>query len=432
MKYFIGIGGIGISALAKFYLEKGEKITGSDAYDSELLETLRRAGANIFIGQKKENLPENCTEVIYTTAAENNPETEEARQRGLKLLTYAEALGELTKNYFTIAVSGTHGKSTTTSMIGLLLIEAGLDPTVIVGTKLKEFDNTNFRAGKSKYMVIEACEHEAAFLNYYPQIGVITNIEADHLDYYKSLDNIKKAFKEFALHIQSDGFLVKERGLDIKANGKEVNFSLEDEEIQKIKQIIQLPGKHIILDALITFKIGQILGIEEDVILKSLSKFKGSWRRFDTSNVGSYIFIDDYAHHPTEINTTLNAVREKYKNEKICCVYEPHQYQRTYNLFDDFIYAFKDNLNEKNIDKLVLLPVYDVVGREGNDKLKEKYNSKVLSEKILDQRCVYLDDYQRITNEIADYDVVIMMGAGTIYAISQKIKKEITGSCELS
>lgn len=432
MKYFIGIGGIGISALAKFYLEKGEKIAGSDAYDSDLIETLRKAGANIFIGQKKENLPEDCTEVIYTTAAKNNPETEEAKKRGLKVLTYAEALGELTKDYFTIAVSGTHGKSTTTSMIGLLLIEAGFDPTVIVGTKLKEFNNTNFRAGKSKYIIIEACEHEAAFLNYYPQIGIITNIESDHLDYYKTFDNIKKAFEEFALHIPSDGFLVQEKGLNIKTNGKTMEFSIEDDEIRKIKEVVQLPGKHILLDALVAYKVGKILGIGEDVILKSLSKFQGSWRRFDISNAGDYIFIDDYGHHPTEINATLNASREKYRGKKICCIYEPHQYQRTFNLFDEFISVFRDNLNNKNIDKLILLPVYDVVGREGDEELKEKYNSKVLSEKIANQKCIFIDDYKRIKDEIIGYDIIIMMGAGTIYGISQKIKQEITGSCNLS
>ncbi|MFA6252452.1 MAG: Mur ligase domain-containing protein [Candidatus Paceibacterota bacterium] len=432
MKYFIGIGGIGISALAKFYLEKGEKIAGSDAYDSELLESLRKAGATILIGQKKENIPNDCTEVIYTTAAKDNPETEEAKKRGLKTITYAQALGELSKNYFTIAISGTHGKSTTTSMIGLLLINAGLDPTVIVGTKLKEFDNTNFRAGKSKYLVIEACEHEEAFLNYFPQIAVITNIEPDHLDYYKTFDNIKKAFREFAMHIPNDGFLIQEKGLDIETKGTRIEYSLADSETSKIKKVLQLPGDHNIMDALATYRVGQILKIEDDIILESLSKYQGSWRRFDISNVKNFIFIDDYAHHPTEIEATLKAAREKYPDKKICCVFEPHQYQRTFSLFDDFISVFKTGLTNKNIDRLILLDVYDVVGREGDSEIKENFNSEKLAEKINNPNCLYLKDKSDIKSNIQEFEIIIMMGAGPIYGISQKLKQKITGACQVS
>lgn len=430
MKYFIGIGGIGISALAKFYLSRGEEIAGSDACDSELLDTLRSSGAKIFIGQKAENIPNNCTEIIHTPAAkDDNPEIIEAKKRGLRILSYPEALGELSKNYYTIAISGTHGKSTTTSMLGLALIEAGLDPTIIVGTKLKEFNNTNFRAGKSKYLVIEACEHEASFLNYYPQIAIITNIEEDHLDYYKTLENIQKAFEEFVSHIPEDGYLVKEERIRLESKGTNISYSITDEEMAKIKPIMQLPGEHNLLNALAVYKTAQILGAKEEDILRSLSKYQGSWRRFDISNIGKFIFIDDYAHHPTEIEATLKSAREKYPDKKICCVYEPHQYQRTQFLFDGFISTFQNNLKNKNLDQLFLIDVYDVVGREGDEEIKKNYNSKILAGKIQNPNCLYLENNQEIKKVINDYDVVIMMGAGTIYNISQKLKLELTGTC---
>ncbi|MDD5639884.1 MAG: Mur ligase domain-containing protein [Candidatus Pacebacteria bacterium] len=430
MRYFIGIGGIGISALAKFYLNKGEKIAGSDTCDSELIETLRKSGANIFIGQKAENIPENCTEIIHTPAAkEDNPEMIEAKKRGLKILSYPQALGELSKSYFTIAIAGTHGKSTTTSMLGLALIEAGFDPTVIVGTKLKEFGNTNFRAGKSKYLIIEACEYDTSFLNYYPQIAIITNIEEDHLDYYKTLENIKKAFAEFVSHIPEDGYLIKKEGIDLKSKGTNANFSIEDTDMQKIKAIMQLPGEHNLLNALAVYKVAQVLKADEKKVLKALSEYQGSWRRFDISHIGQFIFIDDYAHHPTEIEATLTSARKKYPDKKICCIYEPHQYQRTQFLFNGFISVFKNNLENENINQLFLLDVYDVIGREGNEEIKKNCNSEILSEKISNKNCSYLKNNQEIKNLINSYDVIIMMGAGTIYNISQKLKRDILGAC---
>ena len=189
--HFIGIGGIGVSALAQYYLAKGEQVSGSDLASSEITELLKRKGAKIIIDQNAKNITKNIDLVIYSPAVkEDNPELKEAKNLGIKCLSYPEVLGELTKKYFTIAITGTHGKSTTTAMVALLLIKAGFDPTVIVGTKLKEFNNSNFRMGKSKYLIIEACEHEESFLNYWPKAAVITNIEKDHLDYYKNLNNI--------------------------------------------------------------------------------------------------------------------------------------------------------------------------------------------------------------------------------------------------
>ena len=215
--HFIGIGGIGVSALAKYYLEKGHKVSGSDLVSSEIIESLKKRGVKIHIGPHlTRNVLVKIDLVVYSPAVQtNNPELKQARKLGIKCLSYPEALGELTKKHFTIAISGTHGKSTTTCMIGLLLTKAGLDPTVIVGTKIKEFaphqkngGGSNCRVGKSQYLVIEADEHFASFLNYWPKIIVLTNIEADHLDYYKNLGNILKTFKKYIGHLPENGVLV--------------------------------------------------------------------------------------------------------------------------------------------------------------------------------------------------------------------------------
>jgi len=197
--HFIGIGGIGVSALAQYYLAKGHKVSGSDLVSSEITGSLKKSGAKIFIARHlAKNLPDDTDLVIYSPAvSSDNPEIEKAKKSGIKIQSYPEALGELTKKYFTITVSGTHGKSTTCAMIALVLMKAGLDPTVIVGTKLKEFNGSNFRIGKSKYLIIEADEWQASFLNYWPKIIVLTNIEREHLDYYKDLKHILKTYKEY-------------------------------------------------------------------------------------------------------------------------------------------------------------------------------------------------------------------------------------------
>ena len=195
--HFIGIGGIGVSALAQYYLEKAHEISGSDLTASEITEFLKGKGIKIFIRNSTENIKRNFDLVIYSPAVKpDNPELKSYKEKGIKCLSYPEALGELTKEYFTIAVSGSHGKSTTTAMIALILIKAELDPTVIVGTKLKEFGNSNFKMGNGKCLVIEACEYDSSFLRYQPEIIVITNIDKEHLDYFKTFANVKKAFKK--------------------------------------------------------------------------------------------------------------------------------------------------------------------------------------------------------------------------------------------
>lgn len=428
--YFIGIGGIGVSSLAQYYLAKENQIFGSDAYDSEIIQMLREKGAQIVVGQQKqENIKDQYDLVVYSPAVkETNPELAEAKAKGLKCLSYPEALGELTKEYFTIAITGTHGKSTTTAMIALILTKAGLDPTVIVGTKLKEFNNSNFRMGQSQYLVIEACEHEASFLKYYPQIAIITNIEQDHLDYYKNFANIQKAFDSFALQVPANGFIIKNKKAQINAKAEIIDFSLEKtDDVQKIKAILKIPGEHNVLNGLAALALARLLNISDETALSALSEFYGSWRRFEIINLPNFILIDDYAHHPTEIMATLKSAREKYPDKKICCVFQPHQYQRTQFLWFDFISVFQLALIEKIVNTLILIDVYDVVGREGGG-IKEKFNSKIMVEKIAND-CIYLEDKESLEGYFADSQVIIMMGAGNIYDLSSSIKSKYLGNC---
>ncbi|PIR02613.1 MAG: UDP-N-acetylmuramate--L-alanine ligase, partial [Candidatus Nealsonbacteria bacterium CG11_big_fil_rev_8_21_14_0_20_37_68] len=279
--HFIGIGGIGVSALAQYYLEKGHQVSGSDLNSSEITEFLRVKGARIYIGpQLARTVLANIDLVIYSPAVQkNNPELMAAKKLGIKCQSYPEALGELTKKYFTIAVSGTHGKSTTTAMIALILIRAGLDPTVIVGTKLKEFKNSNCRVGKSNYLVIEADEHFASFLNYWPKIIVLTNIEADHLDYYKNLQNLLKTFKEYISHSSKDGVLIFNKNdkniLEITKNyiGDTYGFSGKQNEAKKIKNILKIPGEHNVYNALAALTLARVLKIPDKVTYKTLSEY---------------------------------------------------------------------------------------------------------------------------------------------------------------
>jgi len=426
--YLIGIGGIGVSALAQYYLAKGNDVSGSDLVASEITDMLKQKGIKIFIGTDKKNISKNLDLVVYSPAVEqSNVELMAAKNLEIRCQTYPEALGELAKEHFTIAVSGTHGKSTTSSIIGLLLTEAGLDPTVIVGTKLKEFGNSNFRAGNSKYLVIEADEHFASFLNYWPKIIVLTSLEADHLDYYKTLDNLLKTFKEYVEHLSEDGFLVANKDDENickiqNSKTKIQNYSLQQPEAKKLKEILQIPGAHNISNALAALTVARILGISDEVSFKSLSGFKGTWRRFEikegSANGNKITVVNDYGHHPTEVRVTLKAVREKYPNKRIMCVYQPHQYQRTFYLFDEFVKVFR----EVPIDKVIIIDIYSVAGRE-SEEIKSKVNSEKLVKEINKDNvvCILFGEVEKYIKEnIEDGDVLVIMGAGDIYKLSDK------------
>lgn len=422
--HFIGIGGIGVSALAQYYLAKGDKISGSDLVSSEITDFLKEKGVKVFIGNRADNINKDLDLVIYSPAVKpDNPEFEKAKNLGLELKSYPEALGELTRKYFTIAIAGAHGKSTTTAMIGLVLIKAELDPTVIVGTKLKEFGGSNFRTGKSKFLVIEACEYDGSFLNYSPQIIVVTNIDKEHLDYFKNFNNVKKEFRKFILKLPKDGFLV--------ANGDDKNlikiskskfktdlYSIKQKEAKKLKRFLKIPGQHNVSNGLAALKLARILGIPDKISFNSLSEYKGSWRRFEILKEDPYTLISDYGHHPNEIMATLNSAREKYPKKKIWCIFQPHQYQRTHYLFKDFVKVFK----KLPINNIIITDIYDVAGRE-EKKISSTVNSENLVKKINKKNVKYMNNHNAekyVKENIKNGEVLIIMGAGDIYKLINK------------
>ena len=426
----IGIGGIGVSALAQYYLSKGHQVSGSDLTRSEITDFVKQKGVGVFIGNKAGNITKDLDLVVYSPAVKsNNPEFKKAKQFKIKVQTYPEALGELTKEYYTIAISGAHGKSTTTAMIGLVLTSAGLDPTVIVGTKVKEFGNSNFREGKSKLLVIEACEYDSSFLHYSPKVIVVTNLDKEHLDYFKTFANVKKEFQKFIMSLPTEGFLAvnkDDENIPIfeqpKFNIK--SYSLSQPEASKIKNILKIPGEHNVLNALAALTVARILAIPDEIIFKALSEFKGSWRRFEIKqrnvNGKKITIISDYGHHPNEVAATLKATREKFAQERILCIFQPHQHQRTHYLFEDFIKIFK----EAPVDKIILTDIYDVAGREIK-KISSKVSSKNLVKKINKDGVIYCktNNLEKIIKEnINSGDVLIIMGAGDIYKLAEKLK----------
>jgi len=434
--HLIGIGGIGVSALAQYYLSKGHEVSGSDLVASEITGFLKEKGIKIFIGNLAENIKQDINLVVHSPAVKSdNPEYKKAKELNIKTQSYPEALGDLTKEYCTIAVAGAHGKSTTTAMVALILTKAGLDPTVIVGTKLKEFGGSNFRAGKGRFLVIEACEYDSSFLSYSPKIIVVTNVDKEHLDYFKTFENVKKAFADFIMRLPAGGVLVCNKDdKNSKFNVKNVKFtkidySVKQKEVKKIREILKVPGMHNVSNALAALQVARAIGIPDIISVKALSEFTGTWRRFEVkeNKVGNnnITIVSDYAHHPNEILATLKSVREKYPNKKLWCVFQPHQHQRTYYLFNDFVETFR----KVPIDKIIITDIYDVAGREiptssrthdeigakikevSSEKLVKKINKKHISYLPMDQ----LEEF--IKTNIKDGQVLVIMGAGDIYKL---------------
>jgi UDP-N-acetylmuramate--alanine ligase len=451
--HFIGIGGIGVSALAKYYLAKGHEVSGSDLVSSEITKGLEKLGAKIFIGKHKaKNLPRETDLVVYSPAVEEkNPELKKARKLKIKCQCYPQALGELTKNHFTIAVCGSHGKSTVAAMIGLILTKAGLNPTVILGTKLREFGDSNFRMGGpakighrtanieqssehrtsniEQFLVIEADEYKESFLNYWPKIIVLLNIEYDHPDYFKNLRHYILAYKKFVSHLPENGVLIANKDdkntFKTFKNRKAIWYSLKEKESKKLRKILKIPGEFNVSNALAALKVARILKIPDKISFRVLSQFRGTWRRFDEkiSRIPNTKYpiriINDYGHHPTQVKVTLKAAREKYKWKKIWCIFQPHQYQRTYYLFDDFVRVFK----EHPVDKVIITDIYTVSGRESKEIMR-RVSAQKLVEAINKESVIYLPkgkiiDY--LKKNLRGGEVVIIMGAGDIYNLALKI-----------
>ena len=390
--HFIGIGGIGTSAIARMFLLEGKSVSGSDMAESEVTEGLKEAGATIFINESDAEkgrplrqraplfeVPADTELVIYTIAIpQEHTELVEAKKRGIPILSYPEALGIISKEKYTIAITGTHGKTTTTAMVAKILMDAALDPTVIVGSFLFDRDGkrTNFVAGKSKYLVVEGCEYCRSFLNLSPSVLVITNIDADHLDYYRDMEDIISAFVELSQKLPKDGFLILDsHAPNVEAVVKNSPCQNGDFAVLKLPEGFKLhiPGAHNLLNAKAALGVAKVLGIPDDKALASLSAFRGTWRRFEyrgKAKNGALVY-DDYGHHPTEIEATLQGTRELFPlikggasgglSPKIVVVFQPHLYSRTKQHLQGFGAAFKE------ASSVILLPIYPAREKDPGD-----------------------------------------------------------------
>lgn len=473
--HFIGIGGIGMSALARMLKSFCLEVSGSDSSESEITKDLMGEGINIFIGHDKKNIPIDAECVIYTLAiSKDNPEFVEAKERKLPMYTYAQMLGSVSAGMYTIAISGTHGKTTTTAMTYYALRESGISPNLVVGSLIKEKNKkTNFVSGKDNFFVVEACEYKKSFLNLSPTILAITNIEADHLDFYKDLEDVKSAFMEMADLVPDDGAIVcdfEDRNLKeiIEKHGIfNRDFNLKNLDKNKISPknsmisgkcinyrdyIKDVPelfviGEHNIKNAAVALAIADFFNTKFDKKPDSnfyldyekakigLQNFRGTWRRmeFRGQNKNGAIIYDDYGHHPTEIRATLSALNQKFPDKNLKVFFQPHLYSRTKTLFDDFVKVFneffgKENTRSKKNDrsenfakeenkisenKLYILPIY--FAREKNDP---DISSKKLAEAI--GGAVALKDFSEAKNVISKAgknDLILSLGAGDVYHI---------------
>ncbi len=399
--FFIGIGGIGISALAKMVTHRGIEASGlNDEETGKTLDSLKDIGISVILQKDFKELPEADMYVYSDAWIYRGPEIlESARATGKPVLSYFEALGEIAKKYKVIAISGTHGKTTTTAMVGEMLIDAGLDPTIVVGSFVKKF-GSNFRAGKSEYLVVEADEYNRHMLFFHPLIGAITNIEADHLDVYKDLADIQTAFDKFLT----------------QSEYKVVDYSKFIEKVPKLS----VPGVHNRMNAAVALAVAEILAIDEKVAQDSLAKFAGTWRRLEMrgETAEGVIVYDDYAHHPTEIRASLSALREMYPTSKIHIVFQPHLYSRTRALFTEFSESFVD------ADSVYLLPIY--FAREAPDpeisseKLRDaiKFLGKPVVSGSFDEAVAYVQGLP-----LDKGDVFVTMGAGEAYKVTDQVFK---------
>jgi UDP-N-acetylmuramate--alanine ligase len=417
--HFIGIGGIGISAIARMLHLENKIVTGSDRAASEVTHELEKIGIPVSIGQKAENIKPKTDLVIYTIAIpDDNPELVKARALKIPCISYPEALGIISKDKYTIAVSGTHGKTTTTAMIAKLLIDAGLDPTVVVGSFLKD-QKSNFVAGKGKYLVAEACEYKRSFLNLSPSILIITNIDNDHLDYYKDIEDIKSAFIELVQKIPKDGYLIcnfeQPHIADIvkKAKCTVIDYELFWDVNLKLK----VPGEHNLSNAAAVLAVADNLGIARKKAEASLKEFSGTWRRFDyrgkTTN-GALVY-DDYGHHPTEIKATLRGARDMFPNKRIVVAFQPHLYSRTKQHLKEFGAAFQD------ADEIILAPIYAAREKEDPEVSSALLASEIAQHGHPASALPNLDSIAQRLETSHEGDVVITMGAGDIYTIADKI-----------
>ena len=444
--YFIGIGGISMSGLAEILLSEGFRISGSDMKESDLTRKLASMGAKIYYGQTVSHIDPSVDLVVYTAAIhENNPEYISMKQWNIPHLSRAELLGQLMRNYqYPIAISGTHGKTTTTSMVSEVLLAADTDPTLSIGGILKSI-NGNIRIGKSPYFVTEACEYTNSFLSFFPKIGIILNVEEDHMDFFKDIHEIRESFHNFAKLLPQDGTLIINDEIeeldhitrdlpchvvrygftddcdyyatDISYDGQGYgSYTLIRKNFPSLRVSLSVPGLHNISNSLATFALSDILQLPFEGTLKALKNFGGTQRRFEyKGQIGGVTIIDDYAHHPTEITATLTAAKN-YPHHTLWCVFQPHTYTRTKAFLKEFALALS------RADKIILADIY--AAREINTLNISSVDLKKEIEK-LGKECFYFPTFDEIENFLLQNsingDLLITMGAGDIVKVGENL-----------
>ena len=446
--HMIGIGGVSMSGIAEILKHWGFTVTGSDWAESETTKKLNLDGIHVVIGHDV-NMVSKADVVVYTAAIkETDPELIRAKELGIQTVERADFLGLITKAFDnTICVSGTHGKSTTTSMVSMCFLEAGLDPSIQVGADLKAI-NGNYRIGKSDNFIIEACEYVESFLKFYPKAEIILNIDNDHLDYFKNIENINNAFIKYVKLLPDDGLLVVNSDNDYCAklheytNAKVVSYGIKNEKANFVARNItfnkngfaifdvyhnnnfyasfelSVPGPHNVLNALACIALCDSYGIAKSDIKSALKKYTGAHRRFEfIGNINGASIYDDYGHHPTEIKATAIALKKKTYNQS-WVVFQPHTYSRTKNLLDDFA----DSLTY--FDNIIITDIY--AARETNT-----YNvsSEDIVQKIKDlgRKAIYIKEFDDIVSYLKEHvqkdDIILTLGAGTVTKIGSMLLK---------
>ncbi len=445
--HFVGIGGIGMSGIAEVLYNMGYTVTGSDIKESETVKRLKSFGIKVFIGHSRDNI-DNTDVVVYSSAVkQDNPELIKAKSLGIPVIPRAEMLAELCRLKYSILVAGAHGKTTTTSLIATVLTDAGFDPTIVIGGKLKSI-GTNAKLGQGEFLVAEADESDGSFLKLTPAVAVITNIDREHLDYFKTLRKIKKAFLEFGNKVPFYGVSILcrecrhvrdliphltrryvtygfDEGSDFRAGNIEyLSPKVSFEAFYRGKSLgrfaITVPGKHNVLNALATIAAAKELSIPLERVKESLENFTGIGRRFEFKGEKRGIkFYDDYGHHPTEIKAVLKTA-VWLKPQRLCVIFQPHRYTRTRDLMEQFIHVFKETLRKK--DCLFLMDIYPA----GEPPI-EKVSGEVLYEKLknADVNVIFNPDKEKIKDdilgELKQGDVVFTVGAGDVYKIGESL-----------
>ncbi len=444
--YFVGIGGISMSGLADILHDAGFSISGSDLRPSAITAALEAKGIEVYYGQKQSHIPEDIDCVVLTSAIrEDNPERQAVERLGLPSLSRAQLLGQIMRNYtMPIAVAGTHGKTTTTSMVSDILMEAGLDPTLSIGGILKSIGG-NIRVGKSPYFVTEACEYTNSFLSFAPKAGLILNIEEDHMDYFRDIVHIRSSFRRFASLLPEDGVLIINGDTpaleEVTASlpCQVITFGMGADNAYTPKQLqydqeaapsflleapgrpprsfrLRVPGAHNVQNALAAIALADWLGVEDESIARALAAFQGTDRRFEfKGEIGDVRIIDDYAHHPTEIRAALTAARGLH-HRRLVCVFQPHTYTRTQAFLGEFAQALR------LADLVVLTDIY--AAREQNTV---GISSQDLQREIctLGGECHYFPSFGEAEDFLLLHcqpgDVLMTMGAGDVHIIGEDL-----------